>query len=143
MKICIGSDHGGYELKEYLKTVLKKDGYEVLDVGCNSKDSVHYPIYGQAVAKKVSSDEFEKGILICTTGIGMSMTANRFKGVRAALCHNEDSAKMSRLHNNSNILVFGAKYQPPQQAEKILKVWLNTGFEAGRHLDRIKLIDNK
>ena len=130
-------------MKEHLKSVLKKNNYEVFDAGCNSADSVHYPIYGQAVAKKISSDEIKKGVLICTTGIGMSMTANRFKGVRAALCHNEDSAKMSRLHNDSNILVFGAKYHSPEQAEKILKVWLDTDFEAGRHLDRIKLIDNK
>lgn len=143
MKICIGSDHGGYELKEHLKNVLEKNNYEVFDTGCDSHDSVHYPLYGQAVAKKISSDEFKKGILICTTGIGMSITANRFKGVRAALCHNKDSAKMSRLHNDSNILVLGAKYHSPEQAEKILKVWIDTGFEAGRHLDRIKLIDNK
>jgi len=143
MKICIGSDHGGFELKEYIKSFLKQKGYEVLDVGCASNQSVDYPVYGKSAAELVNNGKYPKGILICTTGIGMSMVANKFQNVRAALCHNLDSAKMSRAHNDANLLVLGAKYVSPELAGEILDVWLKCEFEGGRHSRRVSQISNK
>ncbi len=141
MKISVGSDHGGFELKEYIKRYLMEKGYEVEDEGCFSSQSVDYPDYGKKVAKKVSLGEVPLGILSCKSGIGMSIVANRFKNVRAALCNSEESAYMSRAHNNSNILVLAAQYTTFEQANKILDIWLNTKFEGGRHLRRINEID--
>ena len=143
MKICIGSDHGGFELKEHVKSVLKQKGYEVLDVGCDSKDSVDYPVFGKEAAKLVSDGKYPKGILICTTGIGMSMVANKFDNVRAALCHNLDSAEMSRAHNDANVLVLGARYVSPELAGQMLDIWLKREFEGGRHSRRVCQISNK
>jgi len=142
MKISIGSDHGGFELKEFIKKYLIEKGYEIEDEGCFSRESVDYPDYGKKVAKKVSVGEVPIGILSCKSGIGMSIVANRFKNVRAALCNNEESAYMSRAHNNANILVLGAQYITFDQASKILATWLSTEFEGGRHLRRITEIDN-
>ncbi len=142
MKISIGSDHGGFDLKEYLRKYLEREGHEVVDVGCYNKESVDYPLYGNEAAQKVSKGECPRGVLICTTGIGMSIVANRHENVRAALCYNKDAAMMSRAHNNSNILVLGAKYVTAEEAESIVNVWLETEFEGGRHQRRLSQIVN-
>ena len=141
MRIAIGSDHAGWELKERLKAVLAEMGHQVLDMGCSGPESTDYPLYGREVAKRVASGEVDRGVLICGTGLGMSITANRFKGVRAALCHEPFSAKMSRAHNDSNCLCLGARVIGRAMAEEILKVWLETEFEGGRHERRLCMID--
>ncbi|EKD28421.1 MAG: hypothetical protein ACD_79C00304G0007 [uncultured bacterium] len=141
-KISIGSDHGGYELKLTVKEILEKRGYEIHDMGCNSPESCDYPDYGFAVANEVSSGKSDKGILICKSGIGMSIVANKVKDIRAALCYTAESAGFSRMHNDANILVMGSKYVKPEVAEDILFAFLNTEFEGGRHtkrVDKIKL----
>ncbi len=143
MKIAIGSDHGGFELKENLKRLITELGHEVKDCGCHSKESTDYPIYGKAVAELVMAGAVDSGILICGTGIGMSMVANRFPGIRAALCHELYTARMSRAHNDANILCIGARVTGPGLAEEMVKVWLSTPFEGGRHLRRISLFDRK
>jgi len=139
--IIIGSDHAAFELKEKIKTYLFNKGYIVEDAGTTSEASVNYVDYGKKVAKAVSTGEFSKGILLCGTGLGMSMTANRFKDVRAALCSDVFSAKMSRLHNDSNILVLGGRLVGDILAYELVQTWLDTGFEGGRHLERIQSID--
>lgn len=138
MKISIGCDHGGYDLKESMKAFLEEKGYEVSDKGCFSKESCDYPEFGRAVAKDVASGASEKGIVICTTGIGMSIVANKVKGVRAALCYNEHTATMTRLHNNSNVLALGAGQMTTEEAKKIAEVFLTTDFSGEeRHQRRI------
>lgn len=140
--IILGSDHAGFDLKEYIKEYLKKLKIEYEDYGTYSSDSVDYPDIALKVAKKVANKN--KGILICGTGIGMSIVANKIKGVRAALCHNEYEAEMSRAHNDSNILVLGGRILSPELAKKIVKKWLDTKFEGNRHkrrLDKIKEIE--
>jgi len=139
--IIIGSDHAAFELKEKLKTYLFDKGYIVEDAGTTSEASVNYVDYGKKVAKAVSTGEFSKGILLCGTGLGMSMTANRFVNVRAARCSDVFSAKMSRLHNDSNILVLGGRLVGDILAYELVQTWLDTGFEGGRHLERIQSID--
>lgn len=141
MRIAIGSDHGGYKLKEEIKKYLQSKGYIYKDFGCNSEESSDYPDYGFPVAKAVSRGEYEKGILVCRTGIGMSIVANRIKGVRAALCYNIDAAKKSREHNDSNILVLAADIIDFVSAKGIIDMWLNTEFTGGRHKRRIDKID--
>jgi ribose 5-phosphate isomerase B len=140
MKIVIGSDHGGFELKEDLKNRLAEQKVEVLDLGTHSESSVDYPDIGSAVAERVSSGEFARGILICGTGIGMSIVANRFPGVRAALCHDLFTARLSREHNDSNLLVLGGRTTGKGLAQEILAVWLDTGFQGGRHERRLEKI---
>jgi ribose 5-phosphate isomerase B len=140
-KIIIGSDHGGFLLKNVIKAHLLEKAYGVEDAGCFDTNSIHYPVIAKEVALKVSSGDFEKGILICGTGIGMSIAANRFKNVRAALCHDHFTAKMSREHNNSNILVMGGRVTGEEVAFDILDTWLNTDFAGGRHLERINMFD--
>jgi len=140
MKIALGSDHAGFPLKEKIKEFLEKEGYEVIDLGTNSPNSTHYPIFAKAVAQSVISGEAQRGILICGTGIGMSITANKFPGIRAALCTNEYMARMSRLHNDSNVLCLGERVLGVELALSIVKVWLETPFEGGRHLKRVELI---
>jgi len=139
--IIIGSDHAAFELKEKIKTYLFNKGYIVEDAGTTSEASVNYVDYGKKVAKAVSTGEFSKGILLCGTGLGMSMTANRFVNVRAARCSDVFSVKMSRLHNDSNILVLGGRLVGDILAFELVQTWLDTGFEGGRHLDRIQSID--
>lgn len=139
--IIIGSDHAAFELKEKIKTFLFNKGYVVEDAGTASEASVNYVDYGKKVAKAVSTGEFSKGILLCGTGLGMSMTANRFVNVRAALCSDIFSVKMSRLHNDSNILVLGGRLVGDILAYELVQTWLDTGFEGGRHLERIQSID--
>ena len=142
MKIGIGSDHGGYELKESIKEYLTEEGIQFVDYGTNSLESVDYPDYGRAVAEAVINKEVDKGILICGTGIGISITANRIKGIRCALCTDSYSAKMSRMHNNANILALGGRVLGVGLALDIVKTFLDTEFEGGRHERRINKIDD-
>lgn len=141
MKIALGADHAGFELKEKVKALLQELGHEVLDKGCFSTQSVDYPQFGAKVAKSILAGEAERGILICGTGLGMSMVANRFPGIRAALCHELFTAKMARLHNDANILVMGGRVLGDVLALEMVKVFLETPFEGGRHARRVKQID--
>ncbi len=137
MIISIGSDHGGFLLKEEIKKHLGGKGYNVLDRGTNSESSCDYPDYALPVVKDILEGKVSRGILICGTGLGMSMFANRFRGIRAALCLNEYMAKMSRLHNNSNVLVLGGRVIGVELAKSIVDTWLSTEFEGGRHERRL------
>jgi ribose 5-phosphate isomerase B len=139
--IIIGCDHAAYDLKEKLKEFLIERGVDVEDVGCHSEASVDYPDFGIKVASMVSAGHFERGILMCGTGIGMSMVANKFPHVRAALCTDLFSAMMSKRHNNSNILVLGARVVGDILAMEIVKAWLETPFEGGRHQRRLDKFD--
>lgn len=144
-KIAIASDHTGMELKEDIKIFLKESGFNnVVDMGSNGNESVDYPDYGIPVAEKVSRGELEKGILICGTGIGMSIVANKFPNVRAALVNDVYSARMAKEHNNANILVIGGRIAGKGLAREMVKTWLGTKFEGGRHqrrLDKIREIE--
>ena len=147
MKIVIGCDHAGYEIKQSVKDALytslmkKDDTTRFHDVGCDSLDSVHYPEYGKTVADWVATGDADYGILICGTGIGMSMVANKVKSIRAALCHDVYTAMMSRQHNNANILCMGARVVTPYQAINIANTFFETDFLGGRHEVRVKMID--
>lgn len=143
MKIVIGADHGGYELKEAVGKLLLKDGYEVVDVGCNTADSVDYPDYASKAVEKITSGECELGVLICGTGIGMSIAANRDRRIRAANCHNSFTAQMSKEHNNANVLCLGARVLEADHALEILKVWLSSQFAGGRHQRRIAMFSDQ
>lgn len=138
--IVIGSDHGGYKLKEEVKKYFEEAGIEYEDVGAYSEESVNYPEFAEKVAKKVQDKEAEIGILICRSGIGMSIVANKFKGVRCAPCYNETTAKFARMHNNANILGLGADYISVNDAICIVRMFIATKFEGGRHEERVKLI---
>ncbi len=141
-KIVIGSDHAGFDYKQEIFGQLKSAGYEVVDVGCYDKNSCDYPIIAQTLAKRVASGEFEKGILICGTGIGMSIAANKVKGIRAALCSDEFSARATREHNDSNILCLGARVIDVNLARKIVEIWLETPFSnLEKHKKRIAMIE--
>lgn len=140
MQIGLACDHGGFELKEELKAFLKTLGIEPVDMGTFSEDSVDYPDFGALVAKKVSQGDLEKGILICGTGIGMSIVANKFRGVRAALANDLYSAKFSRAHTDANILIIGGRIVGKELAKEIVKLWLETPFEGGRHQKRLEKI---
>lgn len=141
MTVAIGADHAGYALKEEIKKFLEQLSVKYKDYGTNSPDSVDYPDIAVRVAEAVSNSEFEQGILICTTGIGMSVVANKIPGIRAALCTSVPIAKLSREHNNANILTIGSRYIEFEEAKKIVKTFLDTKFEAGgRHERRVKKI---
>jgi ribose 5-phosphate isomerase B len=140
MKIVIGSDHAGFELKEDLRTYLREQNVEVEDLGVPNEAPADYPDIGAGVAEKVSQGEFERGILICGSGIGMSIVANRFAGVRAALCHDLYTARMSREHNDANVLVLGGRLTGKGLAREILKVWLESRFQGGNHQRRLEKI---
>ena len=140
MALAIGSDHGGYELKKEIKDLLDDKGIEYKDFGTDSGESVDYPEFAQPVAQAVAEGEYEKGILICGTGIGMSIAANKIKGVRAALCHDVYSARMTRRHNNSNLLTMGGRVIGADLAREIVKVWVEEDFDGGRHKRRIDKI---
>jgi RpiB/LacA/LacB family sugar-phosphate isomerase len=142
MKIAVGSDHAGYRLKEALKEPLESRGHQITDYGTFSEESVDYPDIGFKVARGVANGQYERGILVCGSGQGMVMMANRVRGVRAALCFDQKAAQMSRQHNDANVLVFSGWNVPPEEAVKILDVWLTTEFEGGRHLRRIKKLDD-
>jgi ribose 5-phosphate isomerase B len=146
MKVAIGSDHAGFELKKMISHIVKEMGNEVIDMGTGSSCSVDYPDYAEAVADAVSKGKVERGILICGTGIGMSIVANKFKNVRAALCNDLFTAKMSRLHNDANILCLGGRIIGKDLAKEIVYIWFSTHFEGGRHekrLEKINLIERK
>ena len=139
--IAIGSDHGGYRLKEEIKKYLEEKNIEYKDLGCFNEERVDYPNIAEEVAKEVQTKRCDKGILICRSGIGMSIVANKFKGIRCALCHDEFTAKYSRMHNDSNVLAMGADDVTVNDAICILRMWLATEFEGGRHEERINLIN--
>lgn len=142
MKISIGSDHGGYLLKEEIRKYLIELGHDVIDCGCNSLDSTDYPIYAHRVASMVSNKEALLGVLVCTSGVGMSMCANKHKGVRAALISNEHDSIYCRLHNDANVICMGQKHVSFEDAKKYINNFINTEFEGGRHIRRVNMIDN-
>lgn len=141
MLIAIGSDHAGLEMKTETIALLKELGYECIDYGTDTPQSVDYPDFGEKVSDAVSTGKAERGILICGTGIGMSIVANKFPNIRAALCNELFSAKMSRLHNDANILVLGGRIVGKDLAKEIIRTWMTTPFEGGRHLNRLKKIN--
>ena len=141
MKISIGSDHAGYIVKQQIIQFLLNKGIEVDDVGCHSEASVDYPDFGHQVGKNIISKISSKGIIVCGSGIGISIAANKIKGIRAALCFTKEHARMSRLHNDSNILALGARMDGGDNILDIVAVWLKTDFEGGRHQNRIDKIE--
>ena len=143
MKIALGADHGGYLLKDKIREYLAQKGYEILDMGVNSKDSVDYPEYGQKVGHAVVDKKADFGIIVCGTGIGISIAANKIKGVRAALCTNTTMAKLSREHNNANILAIGERIIGEILAFDIVDAFLTGEFQGERHLERIKKIEEE
>lgn len=142
MKISVASDHGGFALKQEIAEYLRQQGHEVVDCGCHSTDSCDYPDFGAAAAKAVASGQCDRGVVICSTGIGISIAANKVPGIRCALCGDIYSAEMTRRHNNANVLAMGAHLTAPVLAKKILDVFLSTEFEGGRHQRRIDKIDH-
>lgn len=141
MKISIASDHGGLDLKNKIKQYLTSQGHEVRDFGTYTSESCDYPDFARLAAQAVASGECERGIVVCTTGIGVSMVANKVKGVRCALCLNDDMATMTRRHNNANVLALGQKYVDEQTAKQIVDAFINTPFDGGRHQRRVDKID--
>ncbi|MFH0775239.1 MAG: ribose 5-phosphate isomerase B [bacterium] len=141
MKIAIGSDHAGFSLKENIKLYLAEEGYEVEDFGTDNPSSCDYPDYAKKVADATASGSSKFGILICGTGIGMSIVANKTRGVRAALCYCEETAKLARGHNDANVLCLAARFLPEKEAEKIVSAFLFTPFEEGRHKRRVDKIE--
>jgi ribose 5-phosphate isomerase B len=140
--ILIGSDHAGFSLKSFLKEVMEQDGLQVVDVGCAADISCDYPDYARLLCERIQSGEAPRGVLICGTGLGMSMAANRFRGIRAALCTSEYQARMSRAHNDANVLIIGGRITGVEIALSILRTWLETSFEGGRHQRRIDRIES-
>ena len=143
LRIAIGSDHGGYEYKEQIVSHLKEKGYECVDVGTYSTDSCDYPVIARTVTTKITTGEADRGILICGTGIGMSIVANKVKGIRAALCGDTFSARASRAHNNSNVLCLGERVIGINLAMDIVDIWLESKFEGGRHQRRVDMMENQ
>ena len=141
MRLAIGSDHAAFREKQILIKYLNKLELKVLDFGTDSEDSVDYPIFAQKVAKSIINNIADRGIIICGSGIGISIAANRFKGIRAALCSSEFHAEMSRKHNDSNVLALGSRTTDIDLLKKIVKVWLETDFEGGRHQNRLNMLD--
>jgi ribose 5-phosphate isomerase B len=144
-RIAIGSDHAGYEAKERVKRELEARGVEVIDKGAHNLESVDYPDFGAAVGRAVASGEAERGVLVCGSGIGISMAANKVPGVRAAVCWNEETARLAREHNDANILCFGARFIEPELAARILRVFIETDFAVGRHalrVEKLSQLDN-
>jgi ribose 5-phosphate isomerase B len=141
MRIAVGSDHRGYQLKDKIRAMLESKGHEVADVGTEGSESVDYPDFACVVAEKVRDREVDRGVLICGTGIGMAITANKFRGVRAAPCADEVSAELSRRHNDANVLCLSGDMLSLRAAERIVEVWLSTDFEGGRHARRIQKIE--
>ena len=140
-KITIACDHAGYQLKQLLKKKIADMGYEILDCGTNSNESVDYPDFAKLAVDNILKKKSSLAVLICGSGIGMSITANRFKGIRAALCHNTTEAKLARQHNNANILTFPGRQIDVDEAKNCFKIFINTPFEGGRHKKRIDKID--
>ena len=142
MKIAVGSDHGGLEYKNAIAEHLKELGHEVIDVGTYSLDSCHYPLYGAEVAKKVASKECQFGVVVCTSGEGISMAANKIKGVRCGIAYNDDVARLMRQHNDANVISFGQKFMALEDVLRRVDIFLNTEFEGGRHLTRVEMIND-
>lgn len=140
MKIAVGCDHGGYELKKYIIKVLEKLGHEVEDFGCHSLDSCDYPDFAAPAARAVAEGKCDKGILVCTTGIGISIAANKIKGIRCAHCADCLQAELTRRHNDANMMAIGAGFTGPNMAERMVEVFLSTEFEGGRHVRRVEKI---
>ena len=140
MKIGIGNDHAAVDMKFEIVKYLEESGYEVVNFGTDTNDSCDYPVYGEKVARAVANGEVDRGILICGTGVGISLAANKVKGIRAAVCSESVTARFSRLHNDANILAFGARIVGVETAKDMVNVWLNTEFEGGRHQRRVDLI---
>jgi len=140
MKIGIGNDHAAVELKNIIKLHLESQGHEVVNYGTDTNDSCDYPVYGEMVGNAVVSGEVERGILICGTGVGISIAANKVKGVRAVVCSEPYTAKLSKMHNNSNILAFGARVVGTEMAKLIVDEWMKTEYEGGRHQRRVDMI---
>ena len=146
MRVAIGSDHAGFDLKERIKTLLNEWKVPYDDLGTSSTASVDYPDFAAAVARRVTGGSADLGILVCGTGIGMSIAANKIRGIRAAVVWNEESARLSRQHNNANIMTIGGRTTPPELVPGIVSAFLNTGFEGGRHalrLDKIAALERK
>ena len=141
MKLSIGSDHAGYAYKEEIKKYLTKKGHEVVDVGTHSLDSCDYPIFGRAAAEKVANKEVDFGIVVCSSGEGIMMTANKVKGVRCGLAYNDDVARLIRQHNNANMIAFGANFMKLEDVLKRIDIFLSTDFEGGRHERRVNEIE--
>jgi ribose 5-phosphate isomerase B len=140
MRIAIGADHAGFALKESLRHELEREGHHVIDMGTTSPESVDYPDYASAVAHAVSAGQVDKGFLVCHTGMGMMMAANKIPGIRAALAANADAVQLTREHNDANILAMGAKYTTPEQAAEYGRIFLETPYQAGRHVRRLEKI---
>ena len=140
MKIAIGNDHTAIELKEIIKEFVESKGYEVIDLGTNSTESCDYPVYGEKVGKAVASGEADLGIAICGTGVGISLAANKVKGIRACVCSEPYTAKLSRMHNNTNVLTFGARVIGVEMAKMIVDEWLDNKYEGGRHERRVQML---
>ncbi len=141
MKIAIGADHAGFEEKEKVKATLDQLGVEYTDMGTDSTASVDYPDFARKVGEAVADGEFDRGILVCGSGTGMAIAANKVPGIRAAVAWNEEIAKLSRQHNNANVLALAARFIPDEEQEKIVKAWLATDFEGGRHTTRVEKIE--
>jgi ribose 5-phosphate isomerase B len=141
MKLAVASDHAGFGLKEEIKDLLEKEGHDVEDFGCYNEESCDYPDFSRKLCDAVLRSVCERGVLVCGSGLGMSYAANRNKGIRAALCVNTEMAKMSRAHNDSNVLVLGARIIESDDARDILHAWIQTPFDGGRHLRRIRKMD--
>jgi ribose 5-phosphate isomerase B len=142
MRIAIGADHGGVVLKEHLREKLTRDGHEVIDFGTNGADSVDYPDYASLVAHKVASGGADRGVLVCTTGVGMSIAANKVAGIRAALAVNDEEVQLTRQHNNANVITFGQKLTTSEQADEMIDIFLKTEFMGGRHARRVQKISD-
>ena len=140
MKLGIGNDHAAYEMKLEIKEYLESKGYEVIDFGTHSTESCNYPEFGEAVGRAVAAGEVDGGVLICGTGIGISISANKVKGVRAAVCSEPVSAALTKKHNNANIIAFGARIVGIEMAKAIVDAWLNAEYEGGRHQKRIDMM---
>ena len=140
-RILLGSDHAGYDLKEAVKQYLDKKGYPILDNGVHDHTSADYPLVAQSTMKRLLAEEADKAILVCGTGLGMCYAANRFKGIRAALCESPETARMASAHNNANVLCLGGRVLSPDKAFSIVSAWLDTPFEGGRHQRRLEQID--
>lgn len=137
MKIAIGADHAGYALKDLVRDALRQAGHQVVDVGTNSAESTDYPDYAGAVAIGVVSGTADRGILVCSTGVGMSIAANKIDGIRAAIAFNVDEVRLTRAHNDANVITIGARYTDPEAAHEMVRIFLETPFEGGRHARRL------
>ncbi len=141
MKIALASDHAGFSEKEKLRLVLEDLGLEVADLGTVSESSVDYPDYARKVAEQVASGRADQGVLVCGSGTGMAITANKVPGVRAAVAWSEETARLARQHNDANVLAIGARTTPPEEIPKIVRAWFSANFEGGRHADRVRKIE--